>query len=430
MFETPRGMDDLLPDEVRIKRRVEDVIREVYRLYGYEEVETPTVEYLSLFEAKSGEEIRHRMFRMVDAHGRTLVLRPEVTASIARLVATKLARSPTPIRLGYIADCYRYDEPQWGRRRRFWHGGLELFGSSDPMSDSEITLASLEVFRRLGIDRPWVRFGHVGIVRGILTEEGLDEKTQDIFLTMLDRKMQEEAFQSTKSLIDADAEKTLRLLIQMRGGVEIFRRSWDLLSPWSSALRANENFEEIVGMIRHIQPELVFTVDYGFARGLEYYTGFIFEQGVGGVDISFNGGGRYDRLVSLFGGSDTPAVGCAIGITRLVTYLHRGTVEMEGGHPTVLLSVLSDGARAYALSAAESLRQSGIATIVDVTRKRIPDAIELALKKHVRYLAVVGEREHEHGTITIRDLSERRQTELTPAEAASYIKGGRPPHEK
>ncbi len=150
-FETPRGMDDLLPEEFAVKQRIVDVIREVYRLYCYEEVETPTLEYLELFEAKSGEEIRHRMFIFTDQHGRRLVLRPEVTASVARLVASKLSKRPMPLRLGYIADCYRYDEPQWGRRRRFWHSGLELFGSKDPSSDAEIILASRNVFERLGI---------------------------------------------------------------------------------------------------------------------------------------------------------------------------------------------------------------------------------------------------------------------------------------
>ncbi|MEM2004127.1 MAG: ATP phosphoribosyltransferase regulatory subunit, partial [Nitrososphaerota archaeon] len=112
----PRGMDDILPDEMPLHRRLLETVRQLFRLYGYREVETPTVEYFELFAVKSGEDILGHMYVFKDAHGRQLVLRPEMTAPIARLVAGKLSRSPLPIRLGYIADCYRLDEPQWGRR--------------------------------------------------------------------------------------------------------------------------------------------------------------------------------------------------------------------------------------------------------------------------------------------------------------------------
>ena len=411
-METPRGMDDLLPEEVQVKRRIEDTIREIYRLYGYEEVETPTVEYLSLFEAKSGDEIRHRMFKLVDVHGRALVLRPEVTASIARLVATKLSKYPTPLRLGYIADCYRYDEPQWGRRRRFWHGGLELFGSSDPMSDAEIVLASYEVFKRLDIHNIWFRFGHVGILRGILEAASVNPKIQDMILTMLDRKMTDEALSKIHELAGPEVETTIRHLIQLKGGIDLTKRANDLLTPWPKALSANENLMEILDELTSVEPSLNYTLDYGFARGLEYYTGFIFEQGVEGVEISFNGGGRYDGLVSLFGGRETPAVGCAIGITRLMTYLHGRKVGLGEEEGRVLISVLSDRARGYSLSVAKNIRALGIPVIVDVTRKRVSDAISLAFKKNIKYLALVGEKEFASNTLTVRDLGERRQYEL------------------
>ena len=180
--DTPRGMDDLLPDEVALKRRIEDVIRDVFRLYGYLEVETPTIEYYELFAAKSGEEIRARMFDFLDKAGRRLVLRPEVTASIARLVSTKLKAWPLPIRLGYIADCYRYDEPQWGRRRRFWQGGFELLGSRSPLADAEILQVSHDVFDRIGLGDHFFRVGHVGILRNLLAKERVDESNQDLSL--------------------------------------------------------------------------------------------------------------------------------------------------------------------------------------------------------------------------------------------------------
>ena len=408
-------MDDLLPDEMRVKRRIEDTIREVFRLYGYDEIETPTLEYRSLFEAKSGDEIRHRMFTLQDVHGRVLVLRPEVTASVARVVATRLKSAPTPIRLGYIADCYRYDEPQWGRRRRFWHGGFEIFGSTDPLSDAEIIIASNEVFRRLGLPNIRFKTGHVGIMRGILSEQGVDERIQDSFLNMLDRKMVDEAFSLlSEHCHDASAINAIRALSQLRGDDEkIFSSARDVVSSWSTAARALENFEEIIGIARDlIKDESRITIDLGFARGLEYYTGFIFEQYVDGLDIAFNGGGRYDKLVEIFGGKHTPGVGCAIGITRIQTYL----VQRAGGSTQpaerIFVSVLSDKVRSYAFKVAQIVRASGIAVELDVTRKRLPAAFEYCEKKGIKYMLVIGEKEAAEDKVALRNLETREQTEV------------------
>lgn len=419
-FETPRGMDDLLPEEFAVKQRIVDVIREVYRLYCYEEVETPTLEYLELFEAKSGEEIRHRMFIFTDLHGRRLVLRPEVTASVARLVATKLSKRPMPLRLGYIADCYRYDEPQWGRRRRFWHGGFELFGSKDPSSDAEIILASRDVFERLGIRNSYFKLGHVGIMRGLM--ERVEPRTQDMFLTMLDRGLRTEAFEAIKDKVEPEALTALNRLMNLEGSAEVLKHATDIVSPWKAASESLSNMTAIVEILRAVDPDIRLEVNLGFARGLEYYTGMIFEQKVPGEELSFNGGGRYDGLVELFGGGHIPAVGCAIGITRIQSYLLKvQTVEtkLHGA----FLSFLSDEVRGYALHVSNSLRAAGVPVYVDVTRKKLSDAIEAASKKGFRYLVVIGVQEMKERKLTVRDLEERKQTTSGIDEAVSLIGG-------
>ncbi|HDD39776.1 MAG TPA: histidine--tRNA ligase family protein, partial [Nitrososphaeria archaeon] len=234
-IDTPRGMDDLLPREVALKRRIEEVIREVFKLYGYLEIETPTVEYYELFAMKSGEEIRERMFEFEDKAGRKLVLRPEVTASIARLVSTKLKVWPQPLRLGYIADCYRYDEPQWGRRRRFWQGGFELFGSRSPLADAEILQVSREVFNRIGLRNHFFKVGHVGIIRKLLAEFQASERDQDRILTMLDRKLVNDAITLMKKLeVEGEAIKAIQELVKLEGydHERIFKEASEILSPW------------------------------------------------------------------------------------------------------------------------------------------------------------------------------------------------------
>ncbi|MEM1937268.1 MAG: histidine--tRNA ligase [Candidatus Caldarchaeum sp.] len=420
-FDTPRGMDDLLPEEFAVKQKVVDVIREVYKLYGYQEVETPTLEYLELFEAKSGDEIRHRMYVFTDVHGKRLVLRPEVTASIARLVATKLSKQPTPLRLGYIADCYRYDEPQWGRRRRFWHGGFELFGSSDPSSDAEIILASRDVFARLGIDSFSFRIGHVGVLRGLL--EKMETKLQDKFLSMVDRGMREEAFKTAAPYLDGETLECLHRLSSFKGGYEVLKQASDLVSSWKNALRAVENLAEVVDVLREVDKALRFELDLGFARGLEYYTGMIFEQRIEGEELSFNGGGRYDGLVELFGGGRMPAVGCSVGITRLSMYLRgKRRYELEKP-PTAALAIVSDDSRGYAAYVADFLRRRGCSVVVDVSRKKLPDVIENTSAKDIRYLIIVGSRERESERVSLRDLATRQQAAMSLEEAARMVCG-------
>lgn len=419
-FETPRGMDDLLPEEFAVKQRIVDVIREVYRLYGYEEVETPTLEYLELFEAKSGEEIRHRMFVFDDPHGRKLVLRPEVTASIARVVASKLSRKPLPLRLGYIADCYRYDEPQWGRRRRFWQGGLELFGSRDPISDVEILLASRDVFNKLGIKEFSFKVGHVGVLRGLM--ERADQKVQDTVLSLIDRKLHDEAFSLAAKYLEPEAVKTLQSLTEFKGGIEVLRKASDILSPWEKASQSLENLSSILEIFSEIEYAVKVEVDLGFARGLEYYTGMIFEQKIDDEPLSFNGGGRYDGLVELFGGQPTPAVGCSIGITRLQMYLMKRKDVGYFSSPSAVLSIVGGAVSGYGFSVADELRKRGIAVAVDVSRKRLSDAIETAVNKGAKYLIIVGENEMKNKTVTVRDLAAKTQVTATIEEILDILK--------
>ncbi|MCX8187033.1 MAG: histidine--tRNA ligase [Nitrososphaeria archaeon] len=415
-IDTPRGMDDLLPREFALKRKIEEVIREVFALYGYLEIETPTLEYYELFAIKSGEEIRQRMFEFEDKAGRKLVLRPEVTASIARLVSTKLKAWPQPIRLGYIADCYRYDEPQWGRRRRFWQGGFELFGSKSPLADAEILQVSHEVFNKIGLKDHFFKVGHVGVLRKILEEFKVDERDQDKILTMLDRKEIDDAINVMRGLgVGEEAVKAIQELITLEeyDHERIFKRASDTLSRWKEAEKCLENLREIIEAAREGGVDSPIIVSPGFARGLEYYDGFIFEQGIPGIHISFNGGGRYDKLVELFGGKPTPAVGCAIGITRIMQYMLDKSIGVpDPPRPKILLAGVSKVSPKYISKVSRNLRDLGVAVEVEVSGKKLPTAIEFAVKNGMRYVVIVGEREEEGQKIVIRNLETRTQMEV------------------
>jgi len=409
-------MDDLLPEEMSVKRLIEDEVRKQFRLYGYEEVETPTLEHFELFEKKSGEEIRQRMYVFPDRHGRRLALRPEVTPSIARLVATRLKAAPIPMRLGYIADCYRYDEPQWGRRRRFWQAGFEIIGSARPESDAEILLLSEELFKGVGLADQRFLIGHVGILRAVMSEYGVAETDQDRVLGSIDRGDENAAFEVLRAAgVTADGQNAIAELVHKSSDKieEIIQEGYEILRPWTEAVRCLQNLEMILELAKTGGLTCSVTVKLGFARGLEYYTGFVFEQYVPQASVALNGGGRYDHLVKLFGGKDLPAVGCAVGVTRIEQYLMEKGRHKGFERWTRPIAVIHRGGHeAYAARVASKLRKLGIPTEVEVSGKTLPEAISHYSKKGNRFVVIVGEREEKAGKVTVKNLSERQQLEV------------------
>ena len=193
-FQTVRGMRDLLGEEAQAFTCIIAKARDTATLYGYKEVITPVVEPLELLSAKSGEEIRQRMFIFKDLGDRQVALRPEFTASIARLATTALKNEPKPLRLFSVGSVYRYDEPQRGRYREFWQSNFELMGSARPEADAEIVLLTNSLMKALGLQGYAFKIGHIGVIRGILSQEGVDEKTQNAILQRMDKKEYEEAF--------------------------------------------------------------------------------------------------------------------------------------------------------------------------------------------------------------------------------------------
>ena len=178
-FQTVRGMRDLLPVNANILRHVQSISKEIAEVYAFEEIITPLVEHYDLLAAKSGREIKSRMYVFKDLGNRKVVLRPEFTASVARLIATSLRNEPKPLRLFSTGPAYRYDEPQFGRYREFWQSNYEIIGSTRPEADVEILSLSNQLLRRIGLRDYRFKIGHVGILRGLMSEEGVDENGQN-----------------------------------------------------------------------------------------------------------------------------------------------------------------------------------------------------------------------------------------------------------
>jgi len=406
-------MRDFLPKEAERMRCAEQVTRDLGQLYGYREVITPVVESYDLLAAKSGEEIRKRMYAFEDLGGRRVALRPEFTASIARLIATKMRNEPKPMRLFCVGSLYRYDEPQYGRFREFWQANYELIGSVKPEADAEILMLTYDLMEKLGLRNYWLKIGHVGIIRGILAQEDVKKEQQNMIMQLLDKKQWDEALTATRELgVSQRCVATLKNVLKIRGKdiSQVLKKTEENVRDYESAAAAVENLREITGLIGESNAKFEMLIEAGFARGLEYYTGMIFEPYVPEMNIALSGGGRYDKLIELFGGEPTPAVGVAQGIDRLALAVKKQKVssKIPEGKRAVIIPI-DEKLRARVLELSLALRRVGVPVEIEVMGRTVSKALQDANRRNVTHAVIVGFEELKEDKVVLRDMKKREQ---------------------
>jgi len=419
-FQTVRGMRDLLPEEAATLNHVIAKARETATLYGYREVITPVVEPYELLSAKSGEEIRQRMFTFKDLGDRTVALRPEFTASIARLATTALRNEPKPLRTFSVGSVYRYDEPQRGRYREFWQSDFEVTGSSKPEADAEIILVTNNLLQAVGLKNYDFKLGHIGVLRGILSQENVDDKAQNAILQRMDKKEYTDAF----TLMPQKCRSIIKGLIELkcRSVFETTEKIIKYVEGYSEATASAENLHTILKLVTKSGCEIA-NIEPAFARGLEYYTGMIFEVYIPELDIALGGGGRYDRLIEAFGGEATPATGVAHGLDRIVLALQTQKVAPESRqNRRVAVIPVKDEVKGEALRIAQMLRLTGIPVEFEVMGRKMAKALEDADKRRLDYVVIVGEKELQQNAVVLKDLAKHEQNIVAISSLAEKIK--------
>ncbi|MEM3832688.1 MAG: histidine--tRNA ligase [Thermoprotei archaeon] len=424
-FQTVRGMRDILPNESQMLVSLMDRARKLAKLYGYDEVILPTIESYELFAAKSGGEIKERMYVFNDLSGRKVVLRPEATASIARIVATKLSSEPKPLRLFYIINAFRYDEPQKGRYREFWQAGYELIGTNSPLADAELISMLVNFIVKSGFKNYNLKIGHMGILRGVLSN--IDESLQDEVAGLIDRNKSNEAYNLLKeNKIDEIKINTLKQLSEIRSTPkkDIFKKAHEILKDFEQAKNGLKNLEEIINHIIYFGVnKRNILIDLGFARGLAYYTGVIFEIYAPGLDIALGGGGRYDNLIQLFGGNPTPASGFAIGLDRVelaCKEILKTDIKKNAKKIMVTSLVISPETLKMMNKLSLKLRGFGIPVTIDVSGKGLKRTLSYASSQNFTHIIIIGEKELSQNAITVKNLLTGKQvmipiTQLKPS---------------
>ncbi len=316
-LKIPYGTRDFLPAEAADKRRVESAIAAAFAAWGYDEVVTPTIEYLDTLTMGSGAALEPHMFKLFDKDNRTLALRHEMTTPIARLVGSRLKEEKLPLRLSYISDVYRYEQAQAGRQCEFFQAGVELMGSDDAAADAEIIALAINSATAAGLDDFTVCLGQVNYIRAVLKELGLDDEGRRMVEKAMERHdlVGLEKIAASLKLSETATEIIMELPV-LHGGPELLAKA-EALTDSEAAKTAICNLKSIYALLEDygVADRVVF--DLGVIRDFGYYTGMVFEAYAPGLGFPLAGGGRYDNLLSDFG-RPCPATGFALGIDRLM----------------------------------------------------------------------------------------------------------------
>jgi histidyl-tRNA synthetase len=265
------------------------------------------------------------------------------------------------------------------------------------------------------------KIGHIGVIRGILSQESVDDKTQNAILQLMDKKEYDEAFNLTTS---EKCQETLQELVQLKSSnpFKTVEKMKAHVKDYAEAEAAVDNLQEILKLVTESGCPIE-TVEPGFGRGLEYYTGMIFEVYIPELDIALGGGGRYDRLIEVFGGESTPAVGVAHGLDRiaLAMQMQKTAVPTRREKTAVMIPVKQE-LKTEALKISQILREAGVSVEFEVMGRKMAKALEDADRRKVDYAVIVGERELKEGAVVVRDLAKHKQTTVEIKKLAEKIR--------
>ncbi len=394
MWQAPKGTRDFLPEEMEQRNAIFSKIRKVFKTYGYGEVATPAFEDFELLAKKSGKEIKDEIYYFKDNDGRELGLRFDPTVPICRIVATNRSL-PQPIKFCYITNMWRYDQPRAGRWREFWQAGVELIGSAKPEADAEVLALTSDILKAIGVKNFYIKISSRELIEKLVLGVGVEEvKKLDAFraIDKLPKIGEKGVLEELKKVgISTDTGKKLLKLI---------RTSKDF-----------GKLTEIVKTAKKMGAENL-SIDLSVVRGIDYYTGFVFETFVkGSEDIgSICSGGRYDTLIKLYGGQDLPATGFGMGVDRLMELLDK---KEEFSYAKIFVAAVKDEVRETVLEIVKELRTGGVSTDFDISGRDLTKQFDYASAKKIPYILIVGPREIKEKKFTLRNMKTGKEEKVT-----------------
>jgi len=414
MIQSPRGTRDFLPDEMERRRFYENVLRSKASCFGFREIQTPIFEEAELFILRSGPNILNELYAFKDKGDRDIALRPEMTAPAIRLFVNNMSNEPKPIKVFYFGQCFRYERPQSGRYREFFQFGAEIIGSATPETDAEVISAAVAMIKGLGLKDYKVRIGHIGVLRQKLEGAGVKKESMAEVLQKLDKKAYDDArpILQGMSVSDKDIDVIFKVT-ETVGGSEVLSKVEG---------EAGEYLGKVLSFLAAAGVMNV-EIDLGVVRGLDYYTGMVFEAEapVLGAEKQICGGGSY-TLSELFGGEKVFSTGFALGFDRVLLALEREGHKIEGKNIDAYIIPASDDMRLRAFEVAGRLREDGISADVDIMGRKMAKAMKYASTTKARFVVIVGSEEAESNSVVLRDMVSGDQKVLKLDELCKNIR--------
>jgi len=416
MYNRIKGFRDFYPPEMAARRETIDTVESVARGYGFREIETPALESSRMYADKSGEEILEELYAFEDRGGRDIALTPELTPTVARMVVDRQQALTKPIKWFSTRPFWRYEQVQQGRFREFYQTNIDIFGSSEPAADAEILAVAADALTGLGLDGEDFEFrvSHRDILGGLLT--ALDGKidTREA-IRAVDKREKVDPDEYADLLTDAGLSP---------GQVDQFDGLLDTPADALDELVAFAGTDRVESAVENLRAVLDAAAEFGVgeyctlslttARGLDYYTGVVFEcfDSTGEVSRSVFGGGRYDNLIEGFGGQPTPAVGVAPGYAPLSLLCQRAGVWPAEELTTDYYVLQVGDTRETAARIADDLRSRGHVVESDVSGRSFGAQLEYADTINAETVVIVGERDLADGEVTVKSMESGDQVQV------------------
>jgi ATP phosphoribosyltransferase regulatory subunit len=407
---TPEGVQDILESECYYKKNLENKIRDVFRSYGYYEIETPIVEFYDVFSSEDEITPQETMFKFFDKEGRILVLRPDITIPIARVAATKYKDANYPLKFSYIGDTFKYNEIGGGKQKEFTQAGMEIVGVNSPEADAEIIAAAIDSVKASGLENFQIDIGQVEFFKGLMDEADLPAEEVEQMRVLIDRK----DFLGIEELVKKhNIKEHLKEIIfslpKLFGSIDVIEEV-EKYSINQRCIDALENLRKIIEILEDYGLSKYVSIDLGMVQSLNYYTGIIFRGFTYGIGFPILSGGRYDGLVEKFG-KGAPATGFSLGVNMIMMALDRQKIKREELKIDSLICYHPKG-RKNAFSICDTLRKQGLNIEVDITGRNLEDTKKYAKNKGIGGILYVLDEEN----IEIHNLEEDQVKKVTVKE--------------
>lgn len=414
-----KGVRDFYPEDERIQNYIFSVWRNAVELYGYEEIAASPLESAELYTSKTSDEIvSEQTYTFKDRGDRSVTLRPEMTPTVARMVAARKRDLALPIRWFSIPNLFRYEKPQRGRLREHFQLNVDIFGSDSVEADIEMLSVAHSIMREFGATTEdfVIKINDRRIINSLYESFKIPKTKQQKLSQIIDKKEKIDASKFSETITDLIGKKAEEFIATLESNELLVQKIGE----------QNEHTQQLISFIEQLAAHGITNIEFTptLMRGFDYYTGLIFEIFDTHEDNnrSLFGGGRYDNLLELFGEDPLPAVGFGMGDVTMRDFLEtHGLLPNLPSTTDIYLCRADDTALPYLHRLARSLRRVGINVAIDVTGRKIAQQIKSASKKGVRHIACIGSKEAASGTVTLKNIETGEESAMKQTKIAQFL---------